>query len=361
MVKLDQNSILFNKILGCLIGGALGDAIGGASEMMLYEKIEQQFGWIDRPLPTGTTPDTARFSRGLPAASFTDDTRLKHLLCEAIIRKQGRVTADDLAEVWLEKMKGWYYTPVLNAFHKIFSGTVRPREAGQGCMASNSTAMSISPIGIINACDPAQAAQDAYDLASMIHEGDARDGAVAISAAVAEAFKPDASARSIIDTSTRYLYQKGRMKSLILKAVALAQEYGEYRGFRSAFYQQMLIPTPQGVGIEPPRTGFYDTANPLEAVPATLALFLLAEGKWRKTVEYCANFGRDADTLATMSGAIAGAFEGVGAIPQEWIELIPAANPDAPDQFELAAQMGSAVLQNLQLTKDQCALIESMR
>ena len=51
--------------------------------------------------------------------TYTDDTRLKHLFYEAIIRKGGRITADDLAETWLELMKGWYYTPVLNAYFKL--------------------------------------------------------------------------------------------------------------------------------------------------------------------------------------------------------------------------------------------------
>ncbi|MDR3574406.1 MAG: ADP-ribosylglycohydrolase family protein [Anaerolineaceae bacterium] len=360
MDKLDRSSVLYNKILGCLVGGALGDAIGGVSEMMLYPKIEQVFGWIDRPLPTGTGPETARFSQGLPAGSFTDDTRLKHMLCEAIVRKQGRVTADEVAEVWREQLQGWYYTPVLNAFYKLFMGDARPREAGQGGMASNSTAMSISPVGIINAGNPAQAAQDAYEIASMIHEGEARDGAVVIAAAVAEAFKPEATPTSILAAASSSIYPKGRMKERILSAIALAQKYPDYRDFRQVFYQHMLVATPQGFGFSPAPEGFYDTAEPLEAVPAALGLFLLAGGKWRKTVEFCANFGRDADTLATMGGAIAGAFEGAGVIPSEWIDLIPAANPGVPDQFELADHMGSAVLHTVQAMRALCSTLETM-
>jgi ADP-ribosylglycohydrolase len=360
MVELDKNSVLYDKILGCLVGGALGDAIGGATEMMSYEKIESLFSWIDRPLPTGNTPDTARFSPGLPAGAFTDDTRLKHLLCKAIMIKGGRVTADDLAEIWLEEMEGWYYTPVINAYHKIYLGDSRPRDAGRGCMVSNSTAMSISPVGIINACNPSMAALDAYDVASIIHEGDARDGAVAVAAAVSEAFNPQADVDSILNAALTYLYPKGKMKHLIQQAIALAKEEKEYKSFRKAFHETMLVPFPQDVGSDKPPEGFYDTAEPREAIPATFALLYLAKGKWQKSVEYCANFGRDADTLATMAGGIAGALEGAKVIPQEWIDMIPEANPKAPNQHELASQLGTALLKYLASIQEQISTIKSM-
>ncbi len=34
-----------------------------------------------------------------------------------------------------------------------------------------------------------------------------------------------------------------------------------------------------------------------------------------------ANFGRDADTLAAIVGALSGAMQGAGAIPPQWIEI----------------------------------------
>ena len=291
MTELRKGSTLYTKVLGCLAGSALGDVMGGVTEMMHYRKIENVFGWVDRPLPGGATPETARFELDRPAGVFTDDTQLKHLLCEAIIRKGGRVSADDLAKVWLEEMDGWFYTPVVNAYHKVFAGDARPREAGRGCMASNSSAMSISPVGIINGCNPAQAAQDAYDVAGLIHEGYARDGACAVAAAVAAAFCPQATVESVLQAATSYLYPKGQMKKRIEQALDLARRTGEYRAFRQAFYEQMLLPFPQKalVSASSPPEGFYDTAEPRETVPTSMALFLLADGRWRTAVEYAAN------------------------------------------------------------------------
>jgi ADP-ribosylglycohydrolase len=360
MTKLSNNSILDDKILGCLAGSALGDAIGGATEMMSYQKIEELYGWVDQPLPSGDTLETARFDPGRPAGVITDDTQLKHLLCEAIIRRGGRVTADDWAAVWLEQMSGWFYTPVVNAYHKLFAGDVRPREAGRGCMASNSSAMSISPVGIINACQPAQAAQDAYDVASLIHEGYARDGACAVAAAVAAAFHPQATVESVLQAATAYLYPLGQMKERIEQTLDLARRTGEYRAFRQEFYEQMLLPYPQNamVAPTPPPEGFFDTAEPRETVPTALALFLLAEGRWRPAVEYAANFGRDADTIGAIVGAIAGAFEGATAIPDAWISLINKMNP--MNQHELADKMGHAVRQNMATIRQHLAALQAL-
>ena len=85
---------LYDAIYGCLLGGAVGDAMGGATEMMSYQRIEEVFGTVQTLLERGDTAETARFEPGAPAGQVTDDTRLRNLLCSAIVRARGRVTAD---------------------------------------------------------------------------------------------------------------------------------------------------------------------------------------------------------------------------------------------------------------------------
>ncbi|MBI4639301.1 MAG: ADP-ribosylglycohydrolase family protein, partial [Candidatus Tectomicrobia bacterium] len=223
-----KQTLLFKKVYGCLAGSAIGDAMGGVTEMMHYQTIQRLFGQVTDLLERGKTPEAARFSSGEPAGVYTDDTRLKHLLCQAIIKKGGRVSAEDLAETWQEQMTGWFFTPVLNAYFKIAASDVRPREAGRGNMASNSSAMSISPVGIINACDPRQAAQDAYDVASLIHEGYARDAACCVAAAVAEAFNPEAAVESALEAATAYLDRQSELIPYIERALELARRSQSY-------------------------------------------------------------------------------------------------------------------------------------
>ena len=69
----------------------------------------------------------------------------------------------------------------------------------------------------------------------------------------------------------------------------------------------------------------------------TLALFRLAGGDVEKMVTYGANFGRDADTISTMGGAIAGAYQGVKEIRTDWVGK--ARRLTSLDQDELAEQL----------------------
>ena len=40
-----RSTVFFQKTLGSLIGGLIGDAIGTPTENMRYPDIEKQFGW----------------------------------------------------------------------------------------------------------------------------------------------------------------------------------------------------------------------------------------------------------------------------------------------------------------------------
>ena len=73
-----------------------------------------------------------------------------------------------------------------------------------------------------------------------------------------------------------------------------------------------------------------------------LALFLLAGGDPRQTIIYGANFGRDADTIASMAGAIAGAFKGASSFPGGWVEKAEGENQRS--QRELAHEMVGVIL-----------------
>jgi hypothetical protein len=61
------------------------------------------------------------------------------------------------------------------------------------------------------------------------------------------------------------------------------------------------------------------TTGTVETVPVTLALFRLADGDPNQAIVMGANFGRDADTIATMVGGLAGALRGVDALRPDWV------------------------------------------
>jgi len=46
-----QESPLFKRVYGALIGSAIGDAMGGSVEMLPFEEIERKYGVVDELLP----------------------------------------------------------------------------------------------------------------------------------------------------------------------------------------------------------------------------------------------------------------------------------------------------------------------
>lgn len=298
MMNQKRDTLLYKKIYGCLLGGLIGDAMGAPTEDLTYQEIEERFGYVEDFEGSGT-----------------DDSAIKLVLCDAILASGGRVTADEFSEAFLRNKETYYhlfFIPVKNMFHKVESKLELPVYAGLGNMQSSSSAMSISPMGIINACDPRQASLETFDVAGLIHGGVStfcRDGACAMAAAVAEAMNPAATVDSVIWAAAEYLHRisSAQMRDQISAVMSLARETADYEKFREEFYKTMLREI---------------VSDSRETVPCVLALFYLAEGNPVTAIQYAANFGRDADTIGAMVGALAGAYAGIEGINESWVEKV---------------------------------------
>lgn len=319
---------LFDKALGCLLGGLIGDAMGTPTEGKDYDQIEAEFGWVDDFSSDGT-----------------DDTVMKNLLAEALIRTDGYATLDDWAQVWLDHWDAIFgvklpkfFISVVHTAQKLKHHAV-PRMAALGNMPSSSSAMCISPVGIVNACNPAQAALQAYNLASLIHIHDVgfcQDGAAAMAAAVAEAMKVDATVDSVLEAAQQAILPASGadMRARVETMLNLARETGEYRAFREAAYDR--------------RDALFCriTCDSRETIPLTLAFFFLGQGDVRQCITYAANFGRDADTTASMCGAIAGAMGGVESIDADWVAKVQRVT--TVDQADLATRLATVAVKKYQ-------------
>ena len=114
---MSNTSLLYDKVYGCLIGGLIGDAMGAPVEGWDYKKIAETHGEISDFDGDGT-----------------DDSAIKMILCDAIIKNGGYVTADEFAESFLRNRQYYnlFYTPVKNMFHKIEDKLELPVNAGMG-------------------------------------------------------------------------------------------------------------------------------------------------------------------------------------------------------------------------------------
>jgi ADP-ribosylglycohydrolase len=331
-------TILYQKTLGCLLGGLIGDAIGTPTEGLDDRQIEAQFGWVSDFHSDGT-----------------DDTVMKDLLAEALVRTGGYATLDDWAQVWLDNWQaifgdklGKFFVSVIHTAQKLKRHAV-PRMAALGNMPSSSSAMCISPVGIVNACNPAGAALQAYNLASLIHVHDVgfcQDGAAAMAAAVAEAMHPEATVERVLQAAVRAIVPRSgqEMRGRVSRALDLARASGDYHAFRHAVYARQ-------------DTFFCRiTCDSRETIPLTLALFLLGDGDVERCVTYAANLGRDADTIGTMCGAIAGALGGVEGIRGDWAEK--AKSLARTDQEALAQRLAQVAMAKVEREGEARAAFE---
>jgi ADP-ribosylglycohydrolase len=312
------SSRLETHALACLVFGVIGDAMGTLTENLEPPEIEQRFAWVDWFEGDGT-----------------DDTIMRDLIASALIRTGGYADADHWAEEWRDQHQaifgskvGRFFPSVLHAAAKLRHGYL-PRTIAEGSMPSSSSAMAIAPVGIVNAGNPRAAAAQAMEIASLIHVTDVafcQDGAAAIAAAVAEALTPAATVDSVLNASIAYLkpWSGKEMRSLIIAALELAGEAGDYKSFRKRYHGRFR----QRIACDS-----------RETVPAALAIVRLANGDPRLAASLGANFGRDTDTVACMAAGICGALTGISPENAELIEHLPVESQRA--QIDLASRLAA--------------------
>jgi ADP-ribosylglycohydrolase len=219
--------------------------------------------------------------------------------------------------------------------------------------------MCIAPIGVINACDPYSAAYDTFEVASLLHSGMAREAAAATAAAVAEAFKPEATPDSVLLAATAYLTPRSGAFEALEPMLALAKSVDSYTDFTEQFYEHFLVPSvgPSFKNENVPE-GYHETVDPMETLGAALGLFYLADGDPVETLIETANFGRDCDSIGAINGSIAGAFKGASALPEKWIRLVDEVNN--VDHSHVSEGMYQAVLAHKRTLENQVADMDSL-
>lgn len=310
-----------DRVLGCFLGGWVGDAMGTPTENMEYEDIARRFGWVTSVSGDGT-----------------DDSAMRALLCKTLLATGGYAGPDDWAEQWIADrdvftgtLRPRFFVSVLHTAAKLAMG-YDSRSVATGNMASSSSAMCIAPVGIVNAGNPRAAASQAWSLGSLIHQGPVSfcaDAAAAVAAAVAIAVVPGASLDDVLDGAgaTLHSHYGAVMRDLIAQALTLADGEPSYEAFRATFHRTFR------------QTVACDSR---ETVPAVFGLLAVAQGDPQRSVESAANFGRDTDTIGAMIGAISGALAGGRALTDVWGTSIGDARLES--ERRLSAEMASLAI-----------------
>jgi ADP-ribosylglycohydrolase len=248
-----------------------------------------------------------------------DGAEIRYLLALAMIEKNGRVNVDDVAEVWRRDIKRSDIGRLVNPhiaihFDRLVAGDdttrIPPRLIGTMTPWPGlvDAAHMIGPVGIINACDPRQAAQDTEDICLLMQPpaSGGVEGSKVIAAATAEAFRPGATVDSVVEASKAWVSRNTR--EIIDEVLAIARAHPNIRDIREPI-RKHFMPT-------------YPYADAVETAAEAMALFWITKGDVREGLVGATNLGRDTDCIGGMLGSICGAFHGISGVPAEWVELV---------------------------------------
>ncbi len=154
-MQMTEGNMISDKIRGSILGGAIGDAMGGPLEGRPEGFAEQHYGGPVTELEPYLDRETFRPIPDRSPGDYTDDTRLKNILCSAIIERGGRITAEEFAVVWLRDMDpDMFYLTEKIAFYKLRFKRTIAREGGAGNVPACDADMMISPVGLKAQCVP---------------------------------------------------------------------------------------------------------------------------------------------------------------------------------------------------------------
>ncbi|MFH8516044.1 ADP-ribosylglycohydrolase family protein [Streptomyces gelaticus] len=338
---------LDERITGALVGAAVGDALGGPVEGRSPEQIVARHGGrIDGVVGPwdGENWRTARpiapYHKG--DGHITDDTLMTH----ALVRVYGAVR-DHLdayavaAHLVPELISAPRWIPELEAealpLQRVFLaekwivarlhyGHVDPREAGNGNIVNCGAAMYMAPVGLVNAAHSRAAYAEALDVAGAHQSSYGREAAGVFAAAVAAACAPGATPAGVVDTCLSLA--KDGTRSAIEAVCEVASNHSDFESALAPLRAAVAPFDTVGPDYRAPSLGARRPSrlHAIEELPIALGMLLVADGDYRHTVLGSVNYGRDCDSIATMSGALAGALHGERAIPATWVETVAGAS-----------------------------------
>lgn len=189
MAKLE-----LDNYIGCIVGGAIGDALGAPTEFMNLESILQKYG-------KNGVNDYVEFEDG--SGQITDDTQMLLFTAEGLLRAWHRATSRGIWGAyhqicfnsylrWLKTQNDWHSDDALK--HTDLDGWLikqkflyQRRAPGSTCLSAlrsgkpgtienpinNSKGcggiMRIAPVGLLFHQDPEQAFKTGAELAAMTH------------------------------------------------------------------------------------------------------------------------------------------------------------------------------------------------
>ncbi|MDA8146359.1 MAG: ADP-ribosylglycohydrolase family protein [Thermaerobacter sp.] len=276
------------RFAGSLLAAAAGDALGMPVEGLTAEEIRARWGSVRHYLSGGD----------LGPGQYTDDTQQTLALARSLLAAGGFAP-----EAWAGELVEWYRggprragRASLQAARNLARGAYPSGVSSVGCGA----AMRVAPLGLLYARDGARLLASAAQSARLTHEHPAAvAGAVAMAWAVGEA-----ATTATVEAA-----------SFLEGAAEVARGWDRELAGRIRRVEEFW-------GLEPAAAlGRIGTSGDVrETLPAALYCFLLSPGDLAGVLTRAVEAGGDTDSVASMAGALAGAYGGACSLPRAWYD-----------------------------------------
>ena len=373
-----SREVYYDKILGLLIGSAIGDAMGAPTEMWSRKDIRLHYGFVNS-LDTMVRAPSGEgvWMYNLPAGGTTDDTRWKELMVRFY-------NAHNSSSVNSQNFAAFVFDSYKKGVENLKSTTGYESEAIESAMLEINWLQEWAPVAksyaessasyeqslhkfyggemtcagmlyspIIGAMSPARPSE-AYDLGykmAIFDIGYSRDMTALISAMTAESFNSKSSSQTLLNVIRDVdpqQYFKSRLVGrtsydVYQKALNICAEARDITFIDHESKTESQLDSLQRIKAYTllDRLNQDKPFHPNEIFLVTLTAMIYADFHFSKTMEFIINYGRDNDTSAAVAGAILGAHYGAGKLPVEDSEMVLKVNKELLniDLIELANSM----------------------
>lgn len=324
------------RFAGCVLGLAIGDALGYPHEFRTVKQVQKEIG------PEGITDflrlQDPRFTRPWivgtdhPPGTFTDDTQMSIAVAEALVECGAHLRAerDALMSAMARRFIDWFFSDKNDRSPGETTGiAIRAlrdgaswRDSGvaqsKGCGAN----MRVAPIGLVLADDLEACADVARDCARITHAHPA-------------ALEGAAAAALLVSLSLRHLSPR-EMHAEVMRRC----------GGRSPDFDAIFSKVPEVLDAPADRVLVARDTTPEALGEGWVAEEAIASALWcvwrhpdsfREAVLRAVKTDGDSDSIATMAGSIMGARLGLDAIPETWRRDVE----DASALYDLARRLAA--------------------
>ncbi|MCK9414575.1 MAG: ADP-ribosylglycohydrolase family protein [Prolixibacteraceae bacterium] len=320
--------------IGCLLGGAVGDALGAPVEFLNLARIRLKYG------PKGIS-DYVEF--GDHTGEFTDDTQMTLITAEALLRACHRAMIKSIGGAlniiahqsylrWLHMQniginsskplydidveKGWLIqqkalfkkrapgNTCIIALSSGIAGTIdQPINNSKGC----GTIMRMAPVGLMFDGEAEKSFQIGCELAALTHGHPTGILSAGFFAALISCLASGITLNKAIVNSTVILKKHSHHQETLQAVEAAIDLHKRTRAGKLATEPETIEKLGQGWIAE-------------ETLSISIFASLLFEKDFEKGVLFSVNHSGDSDSTGSITGNILGLINGLESLPKKWID-----------------------------------------